>query len=337
LLTTDITVPALFRTIDARQPTVLFDEMDGLGAGFQGADEMQKILNAGFQRGRPVLRCVGEGSNQNVVEFDVFCPKAIAAIRRLPDTIIDRAFVIELKRKAQDEKVDRFRTSEVEPLAAPLRERAALWAEENLTVLEVAKPELPDELDDRGQDVAEPLLAIADLIGGEWPGKTRRAILELRSSRDEDDGDTGIRLLTGIEAAFDAANIDWLSTRDLVYWLTKDEASPWREFRNGRAITPTGVAKQLRYFSIQPEQHLRGGERARGYRRAQFDDVFARYLNSKVEPRPSAAAPASSVEPKTDPATSGDRPSPFLTRRNDNDVEGASEEEEAAPPEELTT
>jgi hypothetical protein len=316
ILTTDITVAALFRTIDARRPTVLFDEMDRFTRARDDNAEMQRILNAGFQRGRPVMRCAGEGTNQMVVEFDVFCPKAIAAIGNLADTVVDRSLTIELKRRAQHEQVERFHQTEVEPLAKPLRDQAAKWAEANLPALRTVKPQLPDELDDRGQDVAEPLCAIADCLGGKWPETVRNAIVQLRRSGDEDDGDVGVRLLAAIKDAFDAANTDWLSTTELVHWLTKDDSSPWKEWRRGTAISPVAIANRLRPFNIHPEQHKRGGDRARGYRREQFDDAFARYLTPKTEaeprPAPRVVADTASASPNTEPGRKPMRPSPFL-------------------------
>jgi hypothetical protein len=51
----------------------------------------------------------------------------------------------------------------------PLRRRAARWAADHLGELRGADPEVPGELGDRAADNRRPLLAIADLAGGEWP------------------------------------------------------------------------------------------------------------------------------------------------------------------------
>lgn len=45
--------------------------------------------------------------------------------------------------------------------------------------LPAARPELPDALSDRQQYDAEPLLAIADATGGDWPQAARFALAEL--------------------------------------------------------------------------------------------------------------------------------------------------------------
>ena len=65
---------------------------------------------------------------------------------------------------------------------------------------EDARPMLPEELDDRAWDGVEPLLAIADLAGGDWPLAARAACVELYGGRQLEDESTGIRLLADIHA-----------------------------------------------------------------------------------------------------------------------------------------
>jgi hypothetical protein len=59
------------------------------------------------------------------------------------------------------------------PAAEELRDRLTDWLEPQIEELRRARRELPDELDDRAQDIWEPLLAIADLAGGDWPTRAR--------------------------------------------------------------------------------------------------------------------------------------------------------------------
>jgi Protein of unknown function (DUF3631) len=40
-------------------------------------------------------------------------------------------------------------------------------------------PEMPDGIEDRNADVWEALIAIADLAGGDWPERARRAAVAL--------------------------------------------------------------------------------------------------------------------------------------------------------------
>src|SRR5205823_5595939 len=99
-----------------------------------------------------VVRMVGVGAGMTPSRFPVFCAKALAGIRDLPDTVADRSIPIRLKRRSRDERVDRFRRRRVEPEAAGLRARLAGWVEPQLDELREAEPELPDVLDDRAQD-----------------------------------------------------------------------------------------------------------------------------------------------------------------------------------------
>jgi hypothetical protein len=58
--------------------------------------------------------------------------------------------------------------------AAALKRRAEEWATERVDALRDAWHELPDELTDRQQDAAEPLLAIAEMAGDAWAGSISR-------------------------------------------------------------------------------------------------------------------------------------------------------------------
>jgi hypothetical protein len=62
-----------------------------------------------------VGRCIGTSSK--LAEFRVFCPKVLAGIGTLPDTIADRAVPIRLKRRQRNESVERFKRRKVEKLA----------------------------------------------------------------------------------------------------------------------------------------------------------------------------------------------------------------------------
>jgi hypothetical protein len=154
-----VTSAVLVRKVAAETPTLLLDESD---AAFKGdreyAETLRGVLNAGFRRGGVASLCVGQGANLTYKDFPVFSPKAIAGIGTLPDTVADRSIPIELQRRRPSERVERFRLRKVGPEARPLQEAAAAWAEEHLNALAEAEPELPEELDDRAQDIIEPCL-----------------------------------------------------------------------------------------------------------------------------------------------------------------------------------
>ncbi len=181
LTAANVSEAALFRSLGERPRTVLLDEVDAIfGPKARDREDLRAMLNAGYRRGSPVLRCVGDGSKQKVESFDVFAAKALASIGDLPDTLADRSLVIRLKRRGPTESVERLRENRPPLEAEALTERLARFADEHDKALADAEPVLPDELDDRAQDAVEPLVAIADLAGEEWPDRARRAFVELR-------------------------------------------------------------------------------------------------------------------------------------------------------------
>jgi len=112
-------------------------------------------------------------------DFSTFCPEAIVEIGRLPDIVEDRSIPIQLKRNLPSEECSRFRKRKVIPQAAELRVRTATWANQNVASLTGAEPEIPPELNDRQQDVCDPLIAIDDVAGDQWPERARQALIAL--------------------------------------------------------------------------------------------------------------------------------------------------------------
>jgi hypothetical protein len=252
------------------------DAIFGKGRGER--EDLRGLLNAGWRRGQRVYR-IGGPQKATLEPFEVFCPKALAGIGRLPETVADRSIVIELKRKARSERVERFRIREIEKAAEPLRARVAEWAAAHIDVLTDARPELPDLLDDRAQDGWEPLLAIADTAKGEWPSRARHAALALsagEAARDEDES-FGVRLLANVRSIFDT---DRITTADLIDALSADEEAPWGDWRgSGRPISPRVLGSLLSPYGIRSRSiRLDSGKTPKGYLREQFEDAWNRYL-----------------------------------------------------------
>ena len=270
----------LFREIERVKPAVLLDEADALwGAGDVRTEPLRAVFNSGNRRGNTIPRCVGEGTKQEVKRFDVFSPKCLAGIKtkRWPDTVLDRSFLIQLRRRTRGEKVERLRLRKIEPEAELLYEKMAVWANANLPALTEAEPELPEELDDRAQDGAEPLLAIADLAGSEWPQRARTALLELHEARELEDDSWGIQLLADIHEAF--GEDDRLSGDELRSRLKADPEKPWASWgKDDKGLTARSLAGLLRDFELKPKQLKIDGENKRGFAREWFEDAWGRYL-----------------------------------------------------------
>jgi hypothetical protein len=287
-LTGRVSAAALVREIDGSHPTLLLDESDAaFGRDKEYAEALREVLNMGQRRGGKATLCVGQGVNITTKRFDVFCPKAIAGIGRLPDTVAGRSVPIRLKRRAANEKVERFRQRNVEPQAQELQRRVGVWAKKNTKKLKDAWPQLPDDLSDRQQDGAEPLLAIADLVGEGWPERVRAAFVELFTRTEAQDDSIRTRLLADIRTVFQTKGSDRLSTMELLTDLAEIEASPWAEFNHGKPLTPTTLARLLRPFDILPRDVRVDSRVLKGYEREGFGDAWMRYLSPPV-PLPAA-------------------------------------------------
>jgi hypothetical protein len=278
-----VTEAALFRSIEDRRPTILMDEVDAIFGPKAGAnhEDLRALLNAGFQLGTPVLRCVGDGSKQTVTEFAVFCPKALAGIGRLPDTIADRSISIRLKRRAPGETVMRLRRREAAEAAEPLHQALVAIMGHHVDQLAEARPELPEALDDRAADGWEPLLAIADLAGGGWPKRGRSSALALAQT-DDDEDELGIHLLNDVKQAFRASGVERISTADLLAALIAEEESPWADW-HGRPLTARSLARFLSPHGIRSSTvRLDDETTAKGYKLEAFEDAWKRYVPEKL-------------------------------------------------------
>jgi hypothetical protein len=276
-----VTGSALVRKVDRDHPTLLLDESD---TAFQTRGDygevLRGILNSGFERDGTYSISVPKGNDWEPRDFNTFCPKAIAGIGHLPATIRDRSIPIRLKRAHKKDGRERFRKSKVKPEADQLRHRVLEWAKTNVGRLSAAHPQLPDELNDRQQDVCEPLLAIADLVGGDWPPLARAALVELCAGLEAPDDITGLHLLADVRAVFTQEQSDRLPTIQLLRRLSALEESPWSEFDHGRPLSPFRFAKLLKPFGVRPRDIRFDRGVQKGYLRADFEDPWERYLDS---------------------------------------------------------
>lgn len=284
-LTGRVTAAVLVRKVDDKKPTLLLDESDAaFGGEKEYAEALRGILNTGHRQGGVSSLCVGKGAEISYKDFSTFCPKAIAGIGKLPDTVADRSIPIRLKRAAPGDVMERFRLRYVKPEAQALHSRLDQWAEGAVNALREARPVLPDELSDRQQDGVEPLLAISDVAGKGWPELARAAVKELCTEARQSDDSNGIRLLADIRRVFESQSKDKIKSVELTEALADIETSPWGEWNRGKPITPTKLAKLVKPFGVEPHSVRTGDTVFKGYERADFEDSFGRYLRSNSTP-----------------------------------------------------
>jgi hypothetical protein len=271
------TAAALFRAVEAHQPVILFDECDTyFGPMARGEhEELRGLVNAGHRRGAVAYRCVGDPKLMEVKAFPAFCAVALAGIGDLPPTILDRAVLVKMRRRAPSEHVEPFRRRKALKAAEDLRDRLAGWMEAHRDQLAEAEPEMPPGLVDRPADVWEALLAIADLAGGAWPADARKAALKLNAARAEADPSLGIALLRDLRTVFGQA--ESLATEEVLRRLCALVESPWGDLR-GKPLDARGLARRLKPFEVRPTTIRIGEATAKGYRREDLHDTWSRYL-----------------------------------------------------------
>jgi putative DNA primase/helicase len=272
LLATNASPAALFRCIEEYRPTLLLDEAD---TWLRENEELRGILNGGHSRKTArVIRTVGE--EHEVRAFSTYCPKAIAGIGRLADTLEDRSIVVPMKRKRVEDRTAPLREDRLDLLE--IRRRCWRWAGDHLEALRRADPPTPPALNDRAADNWRALLAIADEAGGVWPQQARSAAVALAGQTDDEA--IGSQLLADVRDYFsqERDSVAILS-RNLAFHLAQIEGRPWAEWGKGdKPISQNQVARLLKRFDIHTRD-VRDGQRvAKGYLREHFMDAFARYL-----------------------------------------------------------
>ena len=284
LSTLNCTVAALFRSLKEKQATLLFDEADTFfgPAADPRNEDLRAAINGGYHRGAVVLRVVGIGTKQNVVAFPVFAACAVAAIGNLPETIESRSITIPMRRRAPDEEVASFRRRWALLESSNLRDSLIEWASVYVPDLKEAEPAMPAGIADRAADIWEPLLAISDLAGGDWPTRAREAATAIVSGRVAEDQSLGVRLLSDIQVVLNGD--DRMSSVALAGALCSIEESGWAGWNAGKGIGPHDLARRLKGYGIQPRVIRVGDETPRGYHREQFVDSWRRYL--RVDERP---------------------------------------------------
>jgi hypothetical protein len=276
---------ALFRAVSNPngRPTILFDEIDTVfGPKAGDNEELRGFLNAGHRRSGVTYRCIGDGGNQTVQAFPSYCAVAVAGLGSLPDTILTRSVIIRMRRRARNERVEPFRARIHEAEGNKLRDRLAQWAEQARAHVAGAWPEMPDGVTDRPADVWEPLLAVADAVGGDWPHRAREACLTLvKASRANDKGSLGVRLLTDLRDHV-MVGIDRLPTVAILDRLNALDDAPWADL-GGKPLDNRRLSKMLAEYMTADNEPIASrniktaGSVLKGYYAADLWDAWARY------------------------------------------------------------
>ncbi|MDI3467457.1 MAG: hypothetical protein OJF50_006278 [Nitrospira sp.] len=170
-----LTLPSAAVLFRSASQVLILDEADKLGNADREANgALLAVLNSGFEQGGIVPRIKRDPNDSFSVEpFSVYGPKAIAGLETLADTLADRTLTITMQRSTL--RMPRLSDHKLGPTFERLRQGLQEWASRRAHDIEATYEALPDEtpelrgLDDRLQDITEPLLVLAQLADRERP------------------------------------------------------------------------------------------------------------------------------------------------------------------------
>jgi hypothetical protein len=178
-----------------------------------------------------------------------------------------------MRRRAPGESVQPYRVRRDGPELDVLRQSLNRWLTAHLDELTDAAPDMP--LEDRAADTWEPMVAVADLAGGQWPRAARKAAVSLTSDRDAgDEASLHTRLLADCRIAFQDA--DALPTSELLDRLKDDPEAPWAT-HGPSGLSAMKLGNLLRDFEIRSSNIRFTTGQAKGYTRSDFTDAWNRY------------------------------------------------------------
>lgn len=276
------TSAALIRTIDKGDRVILMDEIDTVYAKSAGTEDITAVINAGYKRGATVPRCVGQGMDIEVSELKAFAPMALAGLYvHVPDAVRSRSIHFRMIKRRPTERIAPFRLRNFERETQSVRDFFMAWSEPAVELLAGEYPVLPEGIEDRDAEVWEPLIAVADLVGGEWPTRARDAAQAFVFGRKPDAPTLGVEMLELVrEIVGDASHI---RSGALLSAIVVHPNSPWPETQRG-TLSARSLATVLRPFEVFSRQFRdpKSGDKVRGYSttgEGGLAEAFERYLS----------------------------------------------------------
>jgi Protein of unknown function (DUF3631) len=148
----NVTPAYLFRKVGDQEnmPTILFDEIDTVfGPRAKENEEIRGLLNAGHRRGAVAGRCVVRGKTVTTEEIQAYCPVAMGGLGGLPDTLLSRSVIINMRRRAPNEVIEPYRRRVHCREGWEIRDRIEKWGHTVSVSASQAWPEFPDGIADR--------------------------------------------------------------------------------------------------------------------------------------------------------------------------------------------
>jgi uncharacterized protein DUF3631 len=177
--------------------------------------------------------------------FSTWAPKALAGIgvKCLQPATRTRCIIIEPERAVDADDFEPL--TEIDTIENPwpdLARRLARWADDfpraaggNVDVAGLAR---------RSADNWRPLFAIAEALAGDWPDRAREAAKELSNAKRVVNEDVKVQLLSDLRDIF--GERERMYSEDIVASLVALEDRPWTEWKQGKPLSKTALARLLK-------------------------------------------------------------------------------------------
>ena len=225
--------------------------------------------------------------------FDTFCPKVLASIGPLHETIEDRSIIIYMKRKPPGSEVEEL--CDCDPTVfVHLRQKIQRWALDNRDKIKETKLVRPKALLDRAWNKWRPLLTIAHVVGGNWFAMCLKAAIDTAGESDEEERSIAVEVLIRVRALGNEQKENdelvtikgeaFLQTSDIITHLNCDKEAPWADWKKGDSIGITAhkLGRILKPFKIKSDQPQISNTHIRGYWLKDFKVAFESYLPPEI-------------------------------------------------------
>ncbi len=243
----------LFRLIEALRPSFALDEIEHMDREDRG--DIAAILNAGYQAGGAVDRCVGD--EHAVTPFLVYAPVAVAGIKGLNAVLSDRCITLVFQPGHDRGRINRdVDPNRPDPRVHEIRDACCRLCLTRWTELRTAweRLTLPGWLNGRSRELWSPLLALADLVVAEDQRlDLRPSLLALARSDAEDRAE-----LPEVAAAILAALEEKLGGKDSLV-IRPGELGEDLKKALGYDMTPTVIGLRLKALGFTRDRGRKGG------------------------------------------------------------------------------
>lgn len=288
----DPTAPSLLNLVEESYATACIDEMDTLLGNGAGSRNLRAHLLTSYTAGGTITRA----ASGTVRKVDVHYPVALAGMLRTWAThpnlnaLRTRTLCIHCRpivAGPDAPEITRFRPRH-RTMAASYREVLSMWglAEGPRVAVTAEHITLPEEIVNRDAELWEPIMAVAEVLGGDWPDRARAACAEITSGApgEEDAPRTPVEWLLRDLSHVWTPGAARMSSADIVSGLMALPESPWRRWLDANPDNPAvsggkQLAAMLAERDVRPRVMKISGVAVRGFA---LTDLMAAGMSAPV-------------------------------------------------------